>query len=67
MRNELDFKLTVQPSVDAVLNMLDKDGAQYGVEAEELNKAVFVWLMARLRAGSVPEWFLEELNKHEEV
>lgn len=67
MRSELEFRLTVQPSVDAVLNMLDHDGAQYGVESDELNKAVFVWLMERIRAGSVPEWFIEELNKSEEV
>lgn len=53
----------VKQPVELVMAQVEQDAEQFNITAEELNRAVFNWVLARISAGPVPDWFMKDMNK----
>lgn len=62
MRPEIEYQMWVKQPIDKVMQQVEEDAAQFNITAEELNRAVLNWVLERIQAGSVPEWFLKDLK-----
>lgn len=67
MRNEVEYQMWVKQPVYGVMAQVELDAAQFDITAEELNRAVLSWVMERIQAGEVPEWFLKDMSTDEEI
>lgn len=63
MRPEIEYEMWVKQPVYGVMAQVEADAAQFAIEAEELNRAVLSWVMERIQAGPVPEWFLKDMDE----
>lgn len=63
MRPEIEYKMWVEQPVALVMEQVEKDAAAFHVTPEELNRAVFNWLMNRINTGPVPQWLLNDIQK----
>lgn len=62
MRNEIEYNLFVKQPVEHVMNQVEEDAKQFQITAEELNRAVLGWVLDRIKAGDLPDWFLTDLK-----
>jgi hypothetical protein len=62
MRQPIEYELYVKQPVEAVMDQVEIDAQQFGITADELNRAVLNWVIERIQAGPVPEWFLSDLK-----
>lgn len=62
MRSDIEYHMFVKQPVELVMEQVEKDVAQFGVTAEELNRAVLSWVLNRIQQGEVPDWFLKDMN-----
>lgn len=63
MRNEIEYKMFVEQPVHESMERMEEAATHFGITADELNRAVFNWVMERIQAGGVPEWMLNDLGK----
>lgn len=63
MRNDMEYNLFVQQPVEQVMNQVAQDSKQFGIEDEELNRAVLNWVLDRLNDGPIPDWLFADLDK----
>lgn len=69
MRPEIEYQMFVKQPVEASLASLVETAEGFNVTTEELNRAIFSWLMIRFRgyAGNPPAWLLDELANLEQT
>jgi hypothetical protein len=63
MRSEIEFEMWVRQPVEAVMDQVEQDAAHFKITPEELNRALFAWVMTRLKAEGKPDWLEDELAK----
>lgn len=62
MRPEIEYQMWVKQPMDQVMNQVEEDSKHFGIEADELNRAVLNWVLERMQQGEVPDWFLKDLK-----
>lgn len=63
MRQEIEYQMWVKQPMELALAQLEQDAAHFNIDEEELNRAIFEWVMDRIAAGPVPEWLVNGLNE----
>lgn len=63
----LHYKLEVEPPMMAVMEQVTQDAAAFGITNDQVNRAVYRWVMERMVNGPVPEWYFQELDEIEEA
>jgi hypothetical protein len=63
-KNELEFRIHIEPVVRAMLDGVEKDSEQMGLTPDLFQRAVWTWAMQRLlRSNKEPAWFIPELER----
>lgn len=63
MRSEIEFEMWVRQPIEAVMNQVEEDAAHFRITPEEMNRALFSWVMNRLKVEGKPDWLEDELAK----
>lgn len=63
----LHYKIQVEPPMMAALDQVESDAAAFGITADQVNRATYRWVMERMQAGPVPQWYFEEMDELREL
>lgn len=67
MRKPIEFEMWVRQPVEAVMAQVEQDAFNaLGISPEELDQAVFGWVMGRVSKDGVPQWLEAEIVRLQE-
>lgn len=67
MKDELNYKINIEPVLFSILNHIEDDVAGFGISEEDFLRAVWVYADMKLnQLETPPQWLWTEINRKQQ-